>query len=616
MNNLPELARLIRYYILIQTNTAQSGHTTSALSAVELMAALYFKYLRFDLDNLKDLNNDRIIFSKGHASPLFYALYAAAGKLAENDLLGYRSINSPLEGHPTKRFEYTEAMTGSLGQGLSIGLGMALGLKMKGFYDPKVYVLLGDGEMAEGQVWEAIEFASYKKLDNLIGIIDLNRLGQSQETMLGYDLEAYEKRISSFGWRTYIIADGHNLEEINSVYERAISESDRGTPAIIIAKTVKGKGVKFWEDQNGWHSKPVPVDKFAEAISGLGPVKKNLRGAINQPDKKRPAIPDSIKVQSAHIHPHESPEATKQAFGETIAALDATNPDLLVLDGDMQNSTRTDLFAGEHPDRFIQCFIAEQNMFCVAWGLSLIGFKPFVSTFACFLSRVHDQMRMADISGANILVNGSYGGASIGKDGESQMGLDDLAMFRTPMDSTVLYPSDAVSTQALVSKMMGAKGIVYIRTTREPTVDLYTADEEFHIGGSKTLRFSASDQATVVAAGITVGEALKAYDELKKEKILTRVIDLYSVKPIDKETLVKAAHDTQAIVTVEDHYIVGGVGDAVLEVLAENPVASVYKMGVTKPPHSGTPEDVMNLEGLTAKYIIEAVRKAVTHKNI
>ncbi|OGM35306.1 hypothetical protein A3D84_05830 [Candidatus Woesebacteria bacterium RIFCSPHIGHO2_02_FULL_42_20] len=433
--------------------------------------------------------------------------------------------------------------------------------------------------------------------------------------MLGYDLEAYEKRISSFGWRTYIISDGHNLGEIDDVYNKAISESDRGTPAIIIARTVKGKGVGFWEDQNGWHSKPVPADKFAEAISGLGPVNKSLRGTISQPDKKRPTIPSHAQVKNTPAHEHESPEATKQAFGEALVALGATNPDLLVLDGDMQNSTRTDLFAGEHPERFIQCFIAEQNMFCVAWGLSLVGFKPFVSTFACFLSRVHDQMRMADLSGANILVNGSYGGASIGKDGESQMGLDDLAMFRTPLDSTVLYPSDAVSTQALVKEMMGAKGIVYIRTTREPTVDLYTADEEFHIGGSKTLRTSTDDQVAVVAAGITVGEALKAHDELKKEKILIRVIDLYSVKPIDKETLIKAAYDTRAIVTVEDHYIVGGIGDAVLEVLAENPSIPVYKMGVTKPPHSGTPEDVMNLEGLTAKDIIETVKKMVMSKS-
>ncbi len=610
--NLEKLARLIRYFVLLQTSAAQSGHATSSLSAVELMTLLYFKYLRFDLEDPKNPRNDRVILSKGHASPLFYALYAAAGKITEEELKTYRTLESVLEGHPTPRFPFTEAVTGSLGQGLSIGIGEALALRQLTYNLPKVYVLLGDGEMASGNIWEAIAWAGFKKLNNLIAILDVNRLGQSEQTMLGHDPYAYAKRVASFGWRTYIVEDGHDLDVIDKAYSMALEQSNHSDmPALLVAKTIKGKGVPFWEDKNGWHSKPVPRDQFEEAVKGLGEIDTNLRGKVLPPDKtkmydlKLTNLVNKGESQAKVFYDHKELVATKKAFGNALERLGSAYPSLVVLDGDVKNSLHTDQFEKKYPDRFLQMYIAEQNLVCVAWGLATRGFKPFVTTFGCFLTRAHDQFRLAQYSNVTLYVNSSYAGVSIGKDGPSQMGLDDMAMFRGLFNSTVLYPADAYATERLVEEMLKREGIVMIRTTREPTPIIYDSREEFKVGGSK--EFAGKEDVTVVAAGITVHEALKAQKALAKEGIRIRVVDCYSIKPIDVETLKKAAAETKAIITVEDHSPVGGLGDAVLEVFADSPSVPVFKLAVTKIPRSGKPDELLEYEEISAQAIVRKV---------
>ena len=690
---LQKLARLIRYYILLQTYSAQSGHTTSALSAVELATALFFKYFRADLENnspLPPLNlrggggalNDRFILSKGHASPLFYALYTAAGKITEKELAAYRTFDSVLEGHLSVRFPYTEGLTGSLGQGLSMGVGEALALRarisntnspqpsltkggsnenisplikrgLRGVNVPFVYVLLGDGEMAEGQNWEAIQYAAFKKLNNLIAIVDVNRLSQSQATMVGHDVQVYARRVASFGWRTYVVEDGHDLEIIDKAFEMAIAQSKpypdpllakerEPGPAMIIAKTIKGKGVPFWEDKNGWHSKPVPKDKFEEAVKGLGEIDKSMRGVIQKPvlslyytNSPQPSLTKGgsiLPLQKRELegvasytnHQPNEKVATKKAFGNALERLGSIYPDLVVLDGDVKNSLHTDQFEKAYPARFFQCYIAEQNMVSVAWGMSNLGLKPFITSFGCFLTRAHDQFRLAALSEATLYINGSYAGVSLGKDGPSQMGLEDMGMVRAWPNSILLYPSDAISTEKLVEAMFTQKGIVYIKTTREPTPIIYKPDEAFPIAGSKVFynapqpplklrggegELLDGDVITVVAAGITVFEAIKAAEQLKQDGIAVRVIDCYSIKPIDVETLRKAASETQAIITVEDHYAVGGLGDAVLEALADTHHVSVHKLAVNKIPRSGTPEELLAYEEIDAKAIVKKVKE-------
>jgi transketolase len=604
-NDLEGLARLIRYFSLVSTTEAGSGHPTSSLSAADLMAGLLFGgTFRFDPDDPGHSNNDRLIFSKGHASPLFYALWAAAGKVTEQELLTLRKFGSPLEGHPTRAFRYTEAATGSLGQGLSIGAGMALNAKYIDKLPYRTYVLLGDSEMAEGSVWEAMEIAAYYKLGNLVGILDVNRLGQRGETMYGHDLSVYKKKAIAFGWEPIVI-DGHHLPQIVTAFEQAAQMSDR--PYMIIAKTLKGKGVSFIEDRNGWHGKALKKEELALALQELGPVDKGLRGRIEPPQDAKSTTVTAVKAAPLS-YSIDKPVATRHAYGTALARLAHQYPDMVVLDGEVSNSTYAEIFKKAFPDRFFEMFIAEQNMVGAALGLSIRGKIPFVSSFAAFLTRAADQIRMSQYSDANIKFCGSHAGVSIGEDGSSQMGLEDIALFRTILGSVVLYPSDALSTEKLVEEMAKHQGISYLRTTRKDTPILYRNDEAFWIGGSKVLKSSSADFAAVIAAGITVHEALLAYEELKKEDIYIRVIDLYSVKPVDVATLRRAAEDTGFIITVEDHYAEGGIADAVRTALSKHPVP-VHSLAVRAMPKSGKPEELLDYEGISWKAIVEAVKR-------
>lgn len=600
MKNLAEIARLLRYYILAATTQAGSGHPTTCLSSVELMTGLLFGgFFRFDSDNPDNPNNDRLIFSKGHAAPLLYSLWTVAGKLSETELLTLRKFGSSLEGHPTKSFPYAEAATGSLGQGLSIGAGMAINGKYIDRLPYKVFVLLGDSEMAEGSVWEAIQLAAYYKLNNLIGIIDVNRLGQRGETMYGHDLEAYSKRISSFGWKTICI-DGHNFDEIFKAYEEAINSA---IPAMIIAKTIKGKGISFLEDREGKHGVALTEDEFKEALKELGEIKR-ITVSVNKPEMLQP-LSESVTIKEVNkTYSIGEMVATRRAYGEAVAKIFPEFPDIVVLDAEVCNSTYAEIFKKHYPDRFFECFIAEQNMVGMAVGLSLRGKIPFVSTFAAFLTRTFDHIRMAQYSDANIKFMGSHAGVSIGQDGPSQMGLEDISMMRSILNSVVLYPSDAVATEKLVREAARYQGIVYIRTTRSATPVIYSYDEEFPIGGAKVIRYSDDDWFSVIGAGITLYEALKAYVELKKQGIFIRVIDLYSVKPIAREILKKALNETKALITVEDHYPSGGIGEAVMAELGSD---RVYSLACRKVPKSGRPEELLDYEEISAKAIVGKV---------
>jgi len=607
---LEQLARLIRYFILVSTTEAGSGHPSSSLSATELMTGLLFGgTFRFDPDQPLHPNNDRLIFSKGHASPLFYAIWAAAGAVAEQELMALRKFGSPLEGHPTVAFRYTEASTGSLGQGLSVGLGMALNAKYLDKLPCRTYVLLGDSEMAEGSVWEAMELAAYYKLGNLVGIIDVNRLGQRGETMYGHDLSVYEKKALSFGWQPIII-DGHSLPDVLAAYEKALQIKDR--PVMIIARTIKGKGVSFIEDKNGWHGKALKKEELSRALEELGPIDKKIRGQISRPQDLKPAAKAAQKIRAVSYTGDKS-VATRHAYGSALTRIFPQFPDMVVLDGEVSNSTYSELFKTVHPDRFFEMYIAEQNMAGAALGLSIRGRIPFVSTFAAFMTRAFDQIRMSPYSNANIKFCGSHAGVSIGEDGSSQMGLEDIAMFRAVLDSTVLYPSDAVSTERLVEEAARHRGLVYIRTTRKDTPIIYRNDEAFRIGGSKVLRSNKADAAAVVAAGITLHETLKAYEELKAQGILIRVIDLYSIKPIDTATLTEAADDTGTLVTVEDHFPEGGMGEAVLSALAGQG-APVHSLAVRKMPKSGKPDELLDYEEISKNAIIRKVKEIIGNR--
>lgn len=605
---LEKVARLVRYYILVSTTEAGSGHPTSSLSATELMTGLLFGgAFRFDTDNPSHPNNDRLIFSKGHAAPLLYSLWAAAGKVSEKEILTLRKFGSPLEGHPTPAFPYAEAATGSLGQGLSIGLGMALCAKYIDRLSYRTYVLLGDSEMAEGSQWEALQLAAYYRLDNLTGILDVNRLGQRGETMYGHDLSEYEKRISAFGWRTIVLEDGHSIPDILRAYEAALQVKDR--PAMIIARTMKGKGVSFIENKDGWHGKALSRDELGRALSELGPVDVESKGVIRRPDDLHTAAASGAAVRSPS-YPKDRPAATRRAYGNALARIYPAFPDIVVLDAEVGNSTFAEIFKKAYPERFFEMFIAEQNMVGAALGLSLRGKIPFVSSFAAFLMRAYDQIRMARYSNANIKFCGSHGGVSIGEDGPSQMGLEDIAAFRAILDSVVLYPSDAISTERLVEEAASMRGLVYIRTTRMDTPVLYDPDEEFRIGGSKIVRRGGRDIATIVAAGITLHEALAAYEELKKEGVSIRVIDLYSIKPLDEKTLAQAAAETGAIITVEDHFAEGGLGEAVRGALSGCKVP-IYSLAVRRVPRSGKPEELLDYEGISSKSIVREVKKTL-----
>ncbi|MEK9165340.1 MAG: transketolase [Patescibacteria group bacterium] len=619
ISQLERLAKLIRYYILTSTTAAGSGHPSSSLSAVELMAALIFGgFFCFDADNPDYHNNDRLIFSKGHAAPLFYGLWAVAGQISEEELMTLRQFNSRLEGHPSLKFPYAEAATGSLGQGLSIGAGMAINGKLDKL-PYRTYVLLGDSEMVEGSNWEAMQLASYYKLNNLIGIIDVNRLGQRGETMLGYKVEEYQKRVSAFGWEVFLIDDGHNLSKIIKAYQKALVVKNK--PVMIIAKTVKGKGVKIMENKDGWHGKALNQEQLSEALKEMGEVDKEVRRKFKKPIsniKYQMSNQCQMPLQcggQANVKFAEYVKgqlvATRQAYGNALVKIFPKYPNIVALDAEVGNSTFAEVFKKHYPGRFIECFIAEQNMVGMAQGLSKLGKIPYVSSFAAFFTRAFDQIRMSQYSDSNIKFVGSHAGVSIGADGASQMGLEDIAMFRTILNGAVLYPSDAVSCEKLVQEAAKYQGIVYIRTTRAETSVLYSQEDNFEIGGSCVVKSSQNDIVTIIAAGITLHEALAAYQELAREGIFIRVIDCYSIKPIDQKILKQAARETKAIITVEDHFAEGGLGEAAASALSNNQIP-VHIMAVRKMPKSGKMQELLDYEEISKDAIIKKVKSVLS----
>jgi len=606
------LAQQLRIDSIRCTTAAGSGHPTSSMSAADLMSVLMSKYLHYDFDNPQNPNNDHLIFSKGHAAPLLYSMYKAAGAISDEELLTLRKFGSRIEGHPTPVLPWVDVATGSLGQGLPIGVGVALVAKYVDKLPYKVFVVLGDSEMAEGSIWEALDHASHYKLDNVIGILDCNRLGQRGETELGWNTAAYAERAKAFGW-TPIVIDGHNLEEIDHAFAHATGASN-GQPTLIIAKTLKGKGFSAIENKDGWHGKALPKDMAEQAIQEINPQARSQSYPVQKPENLQPAAEAQKKPVELPKYTVGETQATRKAYGEALRALGAANPDVLAVDAEVSNSTHAEDFGKAYPDRFFEQFIAEQQMVATAVAMSVRHKIPFASTFAAFFSRAYDFVRMAAISRANIRLVGSHAGVSIGEDGPSQMALEDLAMMRAVYDSTVLYPSDANQTAHLVELMVEHPGIVYLRTTREKTPIIYGPDEVFSIGGSKVVRRSDKDEATIVAAGITLHESLKAYEQLKSDGITVRVIDAYSVKPIDEETLFVAAEEAgNKIITVEDHWSEGGLGEAVLEAFTERAgsLPEVVKLAVQSMPGSGTPAQLLEEAGISAHHIVQAVRALV-----
>jgi transketolase len=596
-----ELGQQLRVDSVRCAASAKSGHPTSGMSAADLMAVLLAKYLRYDFSEPKDPHNDRLVFSKGHASTLLYGMYRAAGAVSVDDLKTYRQFGSMLEGHPTPRIPWVDVATGSLGQGLPYGVGMALAGKKLDRLPFRVWVLLGDSEIAEGSQWEAFEHAAYYGLDNLVAILDVNRLGQRGETMHGWDLDSYANRARAFGWEAIEI-DGHDVEAIDRAYTQARQAS--GKPVVIVARTIKGKGAKEVEDKNGWHGKA--LDHADEIIEELGG-DRNIKIQVQKPDTS--TARHEFETGALELPRYDVGEevATRKAYGDALAALGAGRGDVVALDGEVSNSTYADIFAKAHPERYFEMFIAEQQMIAAAVGIQVLGWRPFASTFAAFFSRAYDFIRMSAISRASYCLCGSHAGISIGEDGPSQMGLEDIATLRAVHGSTVLHPCDANQTARLVEKMAGVEGISYLRTLRPATPVLYDADEDFEIGGSRTLR--DGDDVAIVAAGITVHEALKAAETLAEEGVEARVVDLYSIKPLDEETLRSIS---SPIVTVEDHLPEGGLGEAVLSALAdaeERP--RVVQLAVREMPRSGKPAELLAAAGIDADAIAAAARKLV-----
>jgi transketolase len=601
-----ELGQQFRVDSIRMSAAAGSGHPTSGMSAADLMAVLLDGYLRYDFAEPKSPRNDRLVFSKGHASTLIYSMYRAAGAISEEELLSYRKLGSSLEGHPTPVLPWIDVATGSLGQGLPIGVGMALAGKHLDRVPNRVWVLCGDSEMAEGSMWEAFEHAAHYELDNLTAVLDVNRLGQRGETMVGWNVGVYVERAKAFGWHA-IAVDGHDVEEIDRAYAEAVATT--GKPTVVIARTVKGRGVAAVEDRNGYHGKP--LDDPEAAIAELGGP-RDIRIDVAKPE---PSEPHRFPTAKLELPRYEvgSEVATRKAYGEALAALGSARGDVVALDGEVSNSTFAELFAKAHPERYFEMFIAEQQMTAAAVGLQAVGWKPFASTFAAFLSRAYDFIRMAAVSRARLALSGSHAGVSIGEDGPSQMGLEDIAALRAVHGSTVLHPCDGNQTARLVAEMAEFDGIAYLRTLRPATPVLYGPDEEFEIGGSRVLRSSDDDEVAIVGAGITVHEALKAAELLARDGIAARVIDLYSIKPVDAESLVAAAEATNGrLVTVEDHWPEGGLGDAVLAALADaDEPPRVVKLAVQEMPGSGKPEELLAAAGIDAEHIAEAARRIV-----
>jgi len=629
-NFLEHKAYVMRVNSLLMTTQAGSGHPTSALSAADIVSALFFYAMQYNPQNPNNPNNDRFILSKGHASPIFYAAWKEAGVLTQDQLMTYRHFDSVLEGHPTSRFEWTEGSTGSLGMGLSIGVGMAKSAKIdhRNFY---TYVIMGDSEVAEGSVWEAAEIAAFYKLNNLVAILDCNRLGQSTQVMHDHHVHRYEAKFQAFGWKTIVI-DGHDMQEIMLAFDKAKSSQD--LPTIIIAKTFKGYGVDQAQNKEGFHGKAFSKKELDEILPQM---KTRFAAAASfaestfswQPSSFAKATADKTvevcsKIELATSHYKKGEQiATRKAYGEGLRAAGVACKAVVALDAEVKNSTFAEIFEAKFPERFIQCFVAEQNMVSMGVGLAKRGHIPFISTFASFFSRAHDQIRMAAIGKSAIRLCGSHAGVSIGEDGPSQMALEDIGMMRALPDSVVFYPSDAVSTFKLVEQMANYnKGISYLRTTRMTTPVLYDVNEDFftpfcengdpsQIGGCKIVRQSEQDKACIIGAGITLHEALKAYDQLQREGMSVTVIDLYCIKPINATAIIKAANAAgDIVITVEDHYIQGGLGEAVVYAL-RNTAIIVECLAVTQLPRSGKPDELLAWAGIDATAIVKKVKELV-----
>jgi transketolase len=606
-----ELAQQIRIDSIRCSTAAGSGHPTSSMSAADLMAVLLSSHLRYDFADPANPNNDHLIFSKGHASPLLYSVYKAAGALGDDELMAFRKFGSRTQGHPTPILPWVDVATGSLGQGLPIAVGVALAGKYLDKLPYRAWVLLGDSEMAEGSQWEAFDHASHYELDNLTAMLDMNRLGQRGPTELQWDGDAYAARAKAFGWHAIQI-DGHDATAIDRAYTEAAAH--KGQPTLIVAKTKKGAGVSFLEDKEGWHGKALKPDEADKAIQELGG-RRNIVIQVRKPEGLHPAaLPQPQPVHLPRYNVGDS-KATRKAYGEALKALGDARADVVALDGEVSNSTYAEDFAHAHPDRFFEQYIAEQQMIAAAVGMSVRHKVAFASTFAAFLSRAYDFIRMAAISRAHLRLCGSHAGVSIGEDGPSQMALEDLAMMRAVWGSTVLYPSDANQTAHLVEEMAGHHGISYLRTTREATPVIYGPDEKFPIGGCKVVRSSADDKCTIVAAGITLHQALQAGDQLRSSGVNVRIVDLYSVKPVDGATLRRCLAETGGkLLTVEDHWAEGGIGDAVLEALTEQGggvPSAVIRLAVRDMPGSGKPQELLDAAGIGTKAIVEGVNKLV-----
>jgi len=608
---LHNLATQLRIDSVTSTSEAGSGHPTTCLSAAEIVAAIFFAEMRFDPKDPQHPEADRFVLSKGHGAPILYAAWAEAGLFPRADLLNLRKITSDLEGHPTPRLPFVDVATGSLGQGLAAGVGIALNARrIKSDY--RTYVLLGDGESAEGSVWEAAEVAANQKLDNLCAITDVNGLGQSRATQWDHHLSAFTSRWNAFGWHA-IAVDGHDLAAILQALNEARKTKSR--PTMIVAGTVKGKGVSIFEGKEGWHGKA--LKKGAELDQALAELNSQIvKTSDPKPEIPKPAnrrvegpLPAFETVLPAPPYKLGELVATREAYGTALAALGAIDRRIVALDADVGNSTFSEKFEHAHQDRFYEVYIAEQVMIGAAMGLAARGAIPFPSTFACFLERASDFIRMAGISNLGIKLAGSHAGVSIGEDGPSQMALEDLAMARGVPNCTVLYPCDGVSATRLMAVAASVPGPVYIRTSRPKTPVIYDANETFKPGGSKTLRQSDADVVTVVGAGVTVFEALKAYDTLNAAGTSIRVIDAYSIQPIDRDGLVAAGRATNGrIVTVEDHYAHGGLGDAVSEAVWDQGFR-VKRLAVREIPRSGTPDELLDRYGISARAIVAAVNE-------
>ncbi|XP_010862183.1 transketolase isoform X4 [Esox lucius] len=608
---LRNIANRLRINCIKATTAAGNGYPTSCCSVAEIMSVLYFNTMRYRPEDPKNISNDRFILSKGHAAPALYSIWVETGFLKESELHSLCQVESTLEGHPTPKQQFVDVATGSLGQGLGVACGMAYTGKYFDKSSYRVFCLLGDGEMSEGAVWEAMSFASFYQLDNLVAIMDINRLGQTDPAPLQHHVDKYQRRCEAFGWHA-IVVDGHSVEELC----KALSQA-RHQPTAIIAKTTKGKGIPAAEDKLGWHAKPLPKD-MADAVV------KDLQARITSSSKRLyPATPiedtppvslRNVRMPSAPGYKQEEKISTRKAYGMALAKLGRYNERVVVLDGDTNNFTYSEIFKNEHPNRFVECYIAQQNMVSVATGCAARDRNVvYASTLASFFARAYDQLRMAAVSESNINLCGSHCGLSIGEDGPSLMSLEDMAMFRAIPTATIFYPSDGVSIEKAVELAASTKGVCYIRTSRPENPIIYNSNEDFHVGQAKVVYQSAEDKVTVIGAGVTLHEALAAAEMLKKERIFIRVIDPFTIKPLDSKTIIENARQTRGrILTVEDHYYEGGLGEAVCSAVVNEQGFTLQRLAVAHVPRSGKPNELLKIYGIDREAICQSVRKMLS----